>query len=611
MSLRLRRRRRDEMGAVAILVAVLALVICMFAAYAVDIGVQVNRKHMLNDTLDAAAQAGAYELPGSSTTAATQALAFAKAHDPSEDGLLKPSVDFWCVVASKLVSGSYAVDTSQIPATCNPGAAPYIPGANYLTTARKISCSQILCAIPCVEPVPNNGSPKIACNTIRVYQGRDVPFAFAPAGGIAKGGTGNLVSVACKGSCGTIAPNPMDVAVVADRTGSMSANIDDLQVGIQGMLKVMSPEQQYVALGTIGKGTPSTTPTSDPTGSSCYSAAGSGTWVPLPFSKSYLNAAGTDVNTSSALVKALNCLSTSSSGTALASPMKAAARYLVGNAPNNLSSLPVRQDPPTKVLIFETDGQPNEPDSGGTGSASLGDPNDLYSGPAHTTSSPQVSVGPVTSGPTTPYPTQARSTGSGANKKNWTDTYKTTYKTTTKTTTTTIDGGQTACSNLGAVATNAKAANILVITIAYNLGGNTCGQDNDGRSDTSNTVDATPVIDSITPAAAETTSGGKKVLLTTYAGNATINQTVTRTITKVNYVNAPDALVTTTLAAAASPSKGQPSVANNSCKTTAEQTVENGDGDYFFCAVQGADLAPIFKTALSQVSKGIKLIRMP
>ena len=48
----------------AILVAVLAMVILMFAAYAVDIGMQVNRKHQLNDTLDAAAQAGAYELPG-------------------------------------------------------------------------------------------------------------------------------------------------------------------------------------------------------------------------------------------------------------------------------------------------------------------------------------------------------------------------------------------------------------------------------------------------------------------------------------------------------------------------------------------------------------------
>ena len=35
------------------------------------------------------------------------------------------------------------------------------------------------------------------------------------------------------------------------------------------------------------------------------------------------------------------------------------------------------------------------------------------------------------------------------------------------------------------------------------------------------------------------------------------------------------------------------------------------DGDYFFCAASGTDMAPIFKTALSQASSGIKLIRLP
>ncbi len=80
----------------------------------------------------------------------------------------------------------------------------------------------MICAIPCVEPTPNTATPKIACNTIRVYQGRDVPFTFARAGGIQKGNTGNVVSVACKGSCGTINPNPLDVAVIADRTLSMA-----------------------------------------------------------------------------------------------------------------------------------------------------------------------------------------------------------------------------------------------------------------------------------------------------------------------------------------------------------------------------------------------------
>ena len=181
------RRKRDELGVVAIIAALLAVVLLMFAAYAVDIGMQVNRKHQLNDTLDAAAQAGAYNLPGNSLQAKTDALAFALAHDPTETGSLKPNVDFWCVVASKLTSGVYQPDSTQMPSTCYPGTAPYTSGVNYKATGLKTNCSTKLCAIPCVEPASNTGTPKIACNTIRVFQGRAVPFGFAPAGGIDEG----------------------------------------------------------------------------------------------------------------------------------------------------------------------------------------------------------------------------------------------------------------------------------------------------------------------------------------------------------------------------------------------------------------------------------------
>ena len=124
-----------------------------------------------------------------------------------------------------------------------------------------------MCAIPCVEPTPNTGTPKIACNTIRVFQGRVVPFGFAPAGGIQQGSHRKRRLGGLQGPCGTIAPNPMDVAIVADRTGSMdSADLIAMRDGIKGMLQVMTPAQQYVALGTIGRATVSTTPTSEPAG---------------------------------------------------------------------------------------------------------------------------------------------------------------------------------------------------------------------------------------------------------------------------------------------------------------------------------------------------------
>lgn len=473
-----RHRRRSEDGVVALMVAVLSIVLMIAAGLAVDITMQTNRQQHLHDTLDAAAEAGAYQLPDSTSLARSEALAFAQAHDPTETGSLVPYVDFWCVVASTPSGATYVPDASQIPATCNPGSGPYTTA-----TYPALRCNATRCAIPCPDTA--------TCNTIRVSQSRDVAFTFGRAAGMDSGSTGALSSVACKGTCGSVVPNPMNVAVVADRTGSMSStDINEMIAGIKGMLEVMTPAEQYVALGTIGRSatTSHSTATCNSFGKGLTWPSGSSTagqWMPVEFSDDYLS--GTALNTGTPLVKGISCLTQhSSTGTHLASPMKAAARYLLGKDANNLSTLPARVGTPANVIIFETDGQPNESIDGG--SASLDMPGDI---------------------------------GAGGN-------------------------GVTACNNLRQVAQNAKNANILVITIAYNLGGEHCG------------------------------------------GSST-------------------SLVTDTLAASASGS----SVADNPCQTLAQQTAENSDGDYFFCAASGTEMAPIFKTALSQASKGIKLILLP
>ena len=69
------------------------------------------------------------------------------------------------------------------------------------------------------------------------------------------------------------------------------------------------------------------------------------------------------------MVKGLNCMPASSQGkfgTHLAGAIKGAARYLLNMDSNNLSSLPARQGTPRKVIIFETDGQPDEVLNGGS-----------------------------------------------------------------------------------------------------------------------------------------------------------------------------------------------------------------------------------------------------
>ena len=169
--------------------------------------------------------------------------------------------------------------------------------------------------------------------------------------------------------------------------------------------------------------------------------------------------------------------------------MKAAARYLLGKTANNLSSLPARTETPRKVLIFETDGQPYE-NVASKGSTSLDTSDDIISNKDTKTTTTNT-VGPTTTTETT---TPTRKVGT----KTYTDTYTTTNVISTKTNSTVYSGGQTACSNLAQVAANAKAAGILVITIAYNLSTQLCGGNNPNNSNKT-TVDDDTTITAISP----------------------------------------------------------------------------------------------------------------
>jgi hypothetical protein len=218
----------------------------------------------------------------------------------------------------------------------------------------------------------------------------------------------------------------------------------------------------------------------------------------VPFSNDYLNAGTATVNTSSPLVQAVNCLTNSSgTGTHLASPLKAAARYLLGTDSNNLGSLPARTGTIRKAIIFETDGAPNEKFTGGD---------------------PALNV----------------SGGIGS----------------------TVTNADTACNNLKTVATNAKAAGILTVTVGFNVAKSSSSDKCSSATGTAWLVD--------------------------------------------------------TLAAAASPAaSGAASTANFDCSTLTGRNSENADGDFFFCAATGTDMAAIFKTAFTQIASGIRMIALP
>ncbi len=494
---RTRHAPRRERGVVAIFMAVLMVVLFGMAALAVDITMQANERQELHDTIDSAAHAGAYELPNS--TAQTAATTFATKNDPDST----PTVDFFCIVGSKLVGATYRVDVTHIPSNCNPGPPPYDETAYGTGSGVGVGlrCNSQICAIPCV---PAEGDK---CNTMRVRDEKPVPFGFANVLGVPQGSTGTLSSVACKGPCGKAVANPIDFVVVGDRTGSMGTAINSLESAIEGLLEYLTPSQHNVAMGTIGRSAvPGNGVSTNTAPANCRSKPSwgpdkrlAGPWIPVGFSNDYDN---TDIdppsspavlNPASTLAMAVECMGdeNSSTGTYLAAPFRAARQLLTGTCPAAFCrpDLPVRPAPVKKAIIFMTDGEPNESVNPGGG-----------------------------------YPYSS--------------------------------DGNVACNNLKNEATTAKAAGILVVTIAFRLEGVRC-------------------------------EGGGS------------------------------AAVTDVLASVASPrSDGTPSLDDgggngSGCNTAAKVAGENTDGDFFFCTPDPSQLEPIFQTAASQISGGVRLLKLP
>lgn len=536
-----RRRRRDERGATAIIMALMLVMLIGVAALGVDIASNVESKQQLRDTMDMAAHAAAFELPGNDAGAVTVAINTAKTADPDAS----PAGKLFCVVGSTGGTTPRAV-WSQVPSTCSPGVAPYNDSAYpYKSTATPngYTCNQFICAIPCN---PATG----VCNTIMVWDEKTVDYDFAPAIGYETGSTGQVVATACKGSCGSEIPNPMDIVIMADRTASMAyADRQAMKTAILDSLKTMTPSMHFVAFGTLHKSritafTPKASAKGPQTDSSgtydghwdgtgdtngdgrCYTEAyklpkdskgnllpaadyvTEGTWMPVEFQNNYLTTSATPtLNNSSLLVDGISCLPQSKSGefgTHLAGAMKGAVRYLTGRVPNNLAALNAATPRPgtvRKAIIFETDGMPDEVKNFGDVSLSTGD---LGSG------------------------TQSSSSSAGEN----------------------------GCTKFKQIATAAKAEGITIITIGF----------------------------------------GEAATQRCRKGSSSTSYSRVRDV----------------LAAAASnhPTTNAPSAASD-CSVAAQRTAENADGDYFFCAAGGAELGAIFKTALSSLGGGVKLIKVP
>lgn len=523
-TVRTRWSKAKDRGATAVVIGLTMVLLMGAAAVSFDTANLALQRQTLRNLVDASAQAGAGFLPDGAM-AKSEAKKYAAKYDPS----FVPNVSAWCMVTS--TGATKQVASGQFPSTCDPnpsGSHVFVNGVGG------VICDEYLCAIPC-DDVGDQ------CNALQVSGAKSVPFYFAPAIGIDNGTTGSVSSVSCTNLCnggGTV--NPLDVVFMADRTTSLDSGVfATMKTGISDTLKTMTPEYQFVTLGTIHKsatsGSCKTNLAANNATTTADGAARNGSWMPLDFSKNYLSGSLGDatrpLNGTSDLVSNLTCMNQANQpwGTHLAAPLKAAARKLLNYDTVN-NSLPAmtatratllpEKAVVKKVIIMETDGVPEE---------SIG-----FNGRLTTASNPF-------------YTATDKSLGSTALTNNLDPVSGSPWN------------GEQGCTNLKTVAANAKAEGITVIMIGYGLANTAkCNRDYNGGPYTGSQVD--------------------------------------------------DVLA----AAASNAPNGEPSKADNNCSTTAGATAENNDGDFYFCAATGAQLAGIFSTALKAAQSGTtRFVKMP
>ncbi|MGZ4677160.1 MAG: vWA domain-containing protein [Acidimicrobiia bacterium] len=285
------RARHDERGVVAVWVALLLVVFMGFTAWAVDFSHWNDERTHMQKAADAAALAGAVYLPDDPAGAVAAAKDVA-----AQNGY--PSGVSAAVLSSSL----------QLKVT--------------ISKSVKNSFGQVI----------GVGSTNLSKQAVSEYE----------------------------------SPKPVDLVLILDRTGSMNTpspatfqNVKDATLSLLGYLE---PRTESIALGVLGPSDTGKTCSGANAGayglpSSSDVAAPGNTWMMAPYplaapANNYQNSNGT-LNTSSQIVKTVNCLTTANR-TDLGDPIAAATSYLAAyGRPGS-----------KRGIILMTDGAANLP--GGT-----------------------------------------------------------------------------------------------------------------------------------------------------------------------------------------------------------------------------------------------------
>lgn len=294
-------RLRDEDGQVTILFAAGFIVLLGLVGLVVDIGHAYVVKRQLQASADAAAIAGADALPSVSS-----AIAVATSYGSSGENAVRGATQRNVAYCLRSVSYCY-------------GAAP---GAVVGASGR--------------------------ANGLRVEQTATVPTTFLKLFGV------STIGVSAKATaCGLCAAMPLNIALVADRTGSMTDSMASLRSGLLTFLGSLNPSLDWVSLLVLppspaGNACVGAAEGAFPYDGSSYPASGDSAYVVAHYAHDYLvNGA---LNPASQIVQQIDCMAPRG-GTAYKQALQAAYEEL-DNVPRDRADYP-------KVIVFETDGAAN------------------------------------------------------------------------------------------------------------------------------------------------------------------------------------------------------------------------------------------------------------
>lgn len=206
-------------GQVAIMVALSSFVLAGFSALSIDMGYYMLIRQRLQNTLDAAALAGAHGLPRNQAEAERLARDFAEKNGLSPEEIER--ISFGCRVDRN--EQSLGPEVNDIRAICS----------QLLLNVGGFTCNEASCYSPCTFPT---GGASGGCNTISVTAERQVQTFLAPVlGANLDVLTARLDSTACRGGCGT--PPDLDVVLIIDRTTSLTTpQFNNIQDGARSVL---------------------------------------------------------------------------------------------------------------------------------------------------------------------------------------------------------------------------------------------------------------------------------------------------------------------------------------------------------------------------------------